>query len=80
MMSDTELLDALDKAGNGIALLHDDVGHWYVVGDGFQSIPVNSPEPFDTTYLISDKLVPLAGKTVREALNNWLRAREESDR
>lgn len=73
---DSELLDALDKAGGGIALLHDDVGHWFVVGDGMQSVPEISPEPFGTTYIVDETQMPLAGKTVREAIVKWLESED----
>ena len=72
MRSDKELLDALDECGDGIALLHDDEEHWYVVGDGTQSIVVDGPHAFDTSYWIDDADVPFARKTVREAIEAWM--------
>lgn len=72
MRTDKELLDALDAENCGIGLIHDDVAHWFVVTDGMQSIPENSPEPFQTGYFVDDECVERAGGTVREAINRYL--------
>lgn len=71
-MNDKELLDALEACGDGIALLHDDDEHWYVVGDGTQSIVFDGPLAFDTSYWVSKDDVPYARKTVREAIEAWI--------
>ena len=72
MRTDKELLDALEAAGDGIALLHDDEEHWYVVGDGTQRLVVDGPHPFDTSYWIMQDDIPYARKTVREAIDAWM--------
>lgn len=70
--SDKELLDALEEAGNGIALLHDDEEHWFVVGDGTQEVVVDGPISFSTGYWIDDEDVKYGRKTVREAIEAWI--------
>ncbi len=70
--SDKELLDALEECGDGIALLHDDEDHWYVVGNGTQEIVIDGPLAFQTSYWIEKEDVPYARKTAREAIEAWL--------
>ena len=72
MRSDKELLDALEERGDGIALLHDDDCHWYVIGDGTQTAFCDGPLSFDTSYWIAKEDVPYARKTVREAIDVWI--------
>lgn len=72
MRSDKELLDALQEYGNGIAVIHDDFDHWVVGGDGTQSIPMNPPAPFDTSYWIDDEVIKLARTDVRAAIDAWI--------
>jgi hypothetical protein len=76
--TDKELLDALDDAGNGIAVLHDDDEHWFVCGDGMQNVVVDGPKAFNTTHCIMDDDVPHARKTVRDAIAAWI-IRDERD-
>ena len=77
MKTDRQILDALEEAGNGIALLHDDDEHWYVVENGTQSIVFNGPHEFDTSYWILKEDLPYARKTAREAVEAWIERWEE---
>ena len=70
--TDKERIDSLEKSGAGIALLHDDCRHWYVVGSGMQSIPGKRAAPFTTSYFVMEEDVHKAGKSVREAIDRWL--------
>jgi len=79
--SDKELLDAIEAQGCGVALVHDDDQHWYVVTDGIQNAFTDGPQAFQTSYWIDDEMVPLARKTAREAIQAWIEyeSREDSD-
>lgn len=70
--TDTELLDALEKHGEGCGLIHDDDGHWYVADAGAQTLIIDGPKPFESTFYIMPEELSRGGKTVREAINNWL--------
>lgn len=72
MRSDKELLDALESEGCGVALVHDDAEHWFVVTDGMQSIVQDGPAEFQTSYWITKDELPRARKTVREAIDAWI--------
>lgn len=79
MRTDKELLDALEQEGCGVGLIHDDAEHWYVVTSGMQSIVENGPAEFQTSYWVSNEELPLARKTVREAINAWVDANGVED-
>jgi len=70
--TDKELLDALAEEGCGTALIHDDGEHWVVSGDGFQSVVVDGPKPFETSYMVDDEGIKLARKDIREAIAAWI--------
>lgn len=71
-MTDTERLDRLQKYGSGIALIHDDEGHWIVGGSGMQAIRSTqaSDEGWMTTFMFEpeDVFYP----TAREAIDAFL--------
>lgn len=75
--TDKQLLDALEMEGCGIALLHDDDQHWYVVGSGVQDAFTDGPLAFSTGYWIGHEDVKYARKTAREAIAAWIE-RDES--
>jgi hypothetical protein len=77
--TDKELLDALETMGSGIGLIHDDNEHWYVSGSGIQSVVEGGPAPFESTFMIDEVEVELAGKTPREAINNFLNMVESEE-
>jgi hypothetical protein len=76
MRTDTERLDALAEL-SGVGLIHNDMKHWAVSGDGFQNLPgENFDEPFDcqTAFMIEkEKWKP----TIREAIDAYLDERTE---
>ena len=80
MRTDKELLDALQEHGWGIAVIHDDEEHWVVGGDGAQSLVVDGPHPFDTSYWIDEENIKLARRDIREAINAWIDDSAASDR
>ena len=67
MKTDTERLDWLEKQGNGIALIHNDVRHWAIGIDGGQNLGWDE-EPFDlqTSYEIEKARFR---STIREAID-----------
>lgn len=64
-ITDTERLDWLEQA-EGYALVSDDRGHWAVVTDGMQSIPLKPPADVATTFFIKKKDWK---KSVRKAID-----------
>jgi len=69
---DSELLDALEECGNGVALVHDDDGHWIVLHNGTQSVVIDGPKPFDTIYWAMEDDIKRARPTAREAIRAWM--------
>lgn len=76
MRTDTELLNALEQlasAGDCPGIINDDNGHWAVTGEGIQTLPARTGEPFDchTTFI-----VPAGAwrSTLRAAINAYLDA------
>jgi hypothetical protein len=67
-MTDTELLDYLEeksKLGWCPCLLNDDAGHWAVVEDGMQNVPLDPLYDIETTFWVEKHQWK---NTVREAL------------
>jgi hypothetical protein len=67
-MTDTELLDLLETKSNEgwcPCLLCDDAGHWAVVGDGMQNVPIDAPCDIQTTFWVEKHQWK---NSVREAL------------
>ncbi len=63
--TDTERLNWLEQQ-EGAGLVSDDAGHWAVVFDGMQNVPINPPQDIDTAFSIEkDQWC----KTIREAIN-----------
>ena len=54
-ITDTERLDWLEKEGNGLGLIHDDMGFWAIGFDGMQNISLKPPVELNTTYFIPKK-------------------------
>ena len=78
-MTDTELLDFLEskgKAGWCPCLLNDDAGHWAVVGDGVQNVPLDAPDDIATTFWVEKHQWK---NTVREALEAFVALAESEE-
>lgn len=76
--TDTERLDELAKLP-GHGLIHDDMGHWAVSGEGMQNLPgENFDEPFDcqSTFFIEKAKWR---KTIREAIDSFLDERDADE-
>jgi hypothetical protein len=72
--TDTELLDLLEaKSQEGWCpcLVNDDAGHWAVVGDGMQNVPINAPCDIQTTFFVKAHQWK---NSVREALEAFAQA------
>lgn len=54
-ITDTERLDWLEKKGDGLALVHDDIGNWAVGFDGMQNISDKAPFDLHTSFFILKK-------------------------
>jgi len=77
MRTDSELLDALDKAaaeGACPGLVNDDAGRWAVSETGMQNVPLDDePSDIQTAFFVkADEWK----NSVREALNAWLDERD----
>jgi hypothetical protein len=72
--TDKELLDWLDKEAFGIALIHDDDGHWAVSGDGWQNVRTDNKGPLEATFFVEEGEFH---KTAREALADAMRQWDE---
>lgn len=60
-----ELIDALERTGEGCGLISDDAGHWAVSTSGMQCIPIDPPEDVSTSFFVeAAEWKP----TIREAL------------
>lgn len=70
-MDDAQRIDWLEN-NQGKALVSSDFGHWAVVEEGMQSIPVDIHEPSDmsTTFFIEKDQWK---KTVREAIDHAMK-------
>jgi len=78
-MTDTELLDFLEakaKEGWCPCLLNDDAGHWAVVGDGVQNVPLDAPDDIATTFWVEKHQWK---NTVREALEAFVALAESEE-
>ena len=53
--SDSEMLDWLEKMGNGIGVLHDDHSRWACTGGGFQ--PLSHVKEDGTEVFIMDEAI-----------------------
>lgn len=67
--TDKELLDFLEAEGMGIAVIHDDDGHWCVASDGMQEC-VEGPENFSTSYMVPGR--KFGRKKLREAIEAFV--------
>ena len=65
-MVDKERLDWLEEH-QGCALISDDMGHWAVSGDGFQTLSNLPPDDVETTFFIEKKQWK---KSLREAIDS----------
>ena len=65
-MGDKERFDWLEEH-QGCALISDDMGHWAVSGDGFQSLSDNPPDDVETTFFIEKKQWK---SSIREAVDS----------
>lgn len=74
--TDTELLEALQKAANEggcPGLINDDGGRWAVSESGFQPVPGKRPKTMTTTFFV------VKGQwknSVREAIIYWIEHEE----
>lgn len=48
-----ELIDGLERTGDGCGLISDDAGHWAVATAGFQNMPMDPPEDISTSFFVS---------------------------
>lgn len=74
MRTDTELLDGLERiarSGDCPGVINDDNGHWAVSGDGIQTLPARTGEPFDchTTFIVPSEAWHTS---IRAAINAYL--------
>ena len=72
MRTDTERLDALERLGNGLGVIHNDAEHWAVSCDGMQNLP---SEDFDSPWDTQTSFLVEKGKwkpTIREAIDAFL--------
>ena len=70
--TDTELLNILEERGKQgwcPCLLNDDAGHWAVVMDGMQNVPIDAPCDIQTTFWVEAHQWK---ETIREALLTFI--------
>lgn len=80
MPTDTERIDALIKLaadGDCPALINDDNGHWAVVSDGFQTLPVSQ----DADDVVTTFIIPAGGwfDDPRSAIDEYVRVASGGD-
>lgn len=70
-MTDKELLDWLEKDGQGYGLISDDDKHWACLCDGVQNVPMSTPGDISTSFWIEKRhWKPTIREAIEDAIKN----------